>query len=241
MHLALARPSQDPAFGTEPFTLMYQRSIYQSMRSLSNRVFATMRKMAPTLPEDVQPEAASLLQQQGALLTRYRAVVDRRIIAKRSRYHGDYHLGQVLHSGRDFTIIDFEGEPMRPLNERRMKRSPLRDVAGMIRSFDYAAWTALTDDRTRGLIAPDDPVAVVWARYWYRWVAATFLKGYLERAENAAFLPTERENLELLLDIFLLDKAVYELNYEMNNRPDWVRIPLRGLLDLLAVPEMVTA
>jgi maltose alpha-D-glucosyltransferase/alpha-amylase len=238
MHLALTQPTQDSAFSTEPFTLMYQRSIYQSMRSLSNRVFATMRKVTPKLPEDVQPEVAALLEQHGDLLARYRAVVDRRIVAKRARYHGDYHLGQVLHSGRDFTIIDFEGEPMRPLNERKMKRSPLRDVAGMIRSFDYAAWSALTEDRTRGLIAPDDPVAATWARYWYRWVAATFLKGYLVTAGSATFLPTERENLELLLDIFLLDKAVYELNYELNNRPDWVRIPLRGLLDLLAVPEL---
>ena len=238
MHLALASLGDEPAFASEAFSVMGQRSLYQSIRSSVNLVFQTMRRQRNSLPADLTDDIGRLIELQPALLSRCRGVIDQRVTAQRIRIHGDYHLGQVLFTGKDFTIIDFEGEPARSLTERRMKRSPLRDVAGMLRSFDYAAWSALFTLQESGLIARDDPIGVAWSRFWYRWVAAAFMAGYLEAAGDAPFLPRDSSDLALLLDIFLLDKAVYELGYELNNRPGWVRIPLSGLLGQLA-PAMV--
>jgi len=157
-------------------------------------------------------------------------LIERKIAAVRLRCHGDFHLGQVLFTGKDFVIVDFEGEPARTLGERRIKRSPLRDVAGMLRSFDYAAIVGL---RTNGH-RPDDVIALApWTRLWNLWVSVAFLRRYLQIAGRGSFLAKSREDLKTLLDILALDKAVYELNYELNNRPDWVDVPLRGILELL--------
>jgi maltose alpha-D-glucosyltransferase / alpha-amylase len=218
----------------EPFTALYQRSIYQSARTLAVRVLQTLRRQAPQLPAEERDQAESLLARRQELLDRFRRLVDGKIDAMRTRCHGDFHLGQVLFTGNDFFLIDFEGEPARPLSERRMKRSPLRDVAGMIRSFDYAAFTALLHARHRGLVHPEHlPVLEPWARYWYRFTAAIFLASWLEHAGGPPLVPPDRSHLELMLDAFLLEKALYELGYELNNRPDWAKIPLRGILMLL--------
>ena len=147
----------------------------------------------------------------------------------RTRHHGDYQLGQVLFTGEDFVILDFEGEPVRSLGERRIERSPIRDVAGMLRSFHYASFAAA--ERLR----PEDADRIDgWSRAWYGWVSSTFLRSYLETTANARFLPTSREELRVLLDVFLLEKAFHEWSYELNNRPTWVRTPLQGLLQLLS-------
>jgi maltose alpha-D-glucosyltransferase/alpha-amylase len=192
-----------------------------------------LRRQLKQLPESTRAEAEQLLLAEAALVARFRALLDRRISALRIRYHGDYHLGQVLYTGKDFVIIDFEGEPARPLSDRRIKRSPLRDVAGMLRSFHYAAHTALHDQASAALVRPEDMGrARAWAHFWQLWVSAVFLRAYRATADEAPFLP-RREELELLLDAFLLEKAVYELGCELNNRPEWVSIPLRGILDLV--------
>src|SRR5438093_7598357 len=159
--------------------------------------------------------------------------LSRKITAMRVRCHGDYHLGQLLYTGKDFFIIDFEGEPARPLSERRLKRTALKDVAGMLRSFHYAAYAALFDVQTKGTLSTDGGSAEPWADFWYYWVSVVFLKAYVEAASRGGFLPAAREELQVLLDAFLLDKAVYELGYEINNRPTWVKIPLRGILSLV--------
>jgi maltose alpha-D-glucosyltransferase/alpha-amylase len=131
-------------------------------------------------------------------------------------------------------IIDFEGEPARPLSERRIKRCALRDVAGMLRSFHYAAYATLFNHRVSVTVRPEDMAALEpWARFWYRWVSAVFLKAYLTEASQVPFLPQGRDELQVLLDAHLLEKAIYELGYELNNRPDWIRIPLRAILDLV--------
>jgi maltose alpha-D-glucosyltransferase/alpha-amylase len=155
----------------------------------------------------------------------------RKLSAMRIRIHGDYHLGQVLYTGKDFIIIDFEGEPARPLSERRWKQSALRDVTGMVRSFHYAAYVALLKEAS---IRPEDvPILRPWTDLWYRYVSSTFLRSYLETVGKTSFIPVEKEELELLLKVFLLEKAVYELGYELNDRPEWVVIPLKGIKDLL--------
>jgi maltose alpha-D-glucosyltransferase/alpha-amylase len=150
------------------------------------------------------------------------------------RVHGDYHLGQVLYTGKDFYIIDFEGEPARTSAERRRRRSPLADVAGMLRSFHYAVYGVLMGDVPGVPVRPDDmPLLRPWAPVWYSWIGAAFLGAYLDGIAPADLLPRDAESLRLLLDVHLIEKSLYEVVYELNNRPSWVRIPLRGILDVL--------
>jgi maltose alpha-D-glucosyltransferase/alpha-amylase len=156
----------------------------------------------------------------------------------RIRVHGDYHLGQVLFTGKDFVIIDFEGEPAHPLSARKIKRSPLRDVAGMLRSFHYAANAPLIGKAGGIVFRPEDLARLEpWAHCWTLWISAAFLSAYLESSAQASFLPRSREEISSLLSVFLLEKAIYELGYELNNRPDWVKLPLHGILDLLETAE----
>jgi maltose alpha-D-glucosyltransferase/alpha-amylase len=233
LHCTLASDSEHPQFAPEPISSFYQRSLYQSMRTLAVQTFQSLRK-AQGLPDAARAPAQQVLAAQGDVLGRFQAVTQRPIAATRIRCHGDYHLGQVLYTGKDFVIIDFEGEPARPLSERRLKRSPLRDVAGMLRSFHYAVCAALRDQEMRGLLEPEGAAKLgPWTSLWLQWVSATFLRGYLEVAGEASFVPTSREELQVLLDAHLLEKAVYELGYELNNRPDWVAIPLQGILQVL--------
>lgn len=233
MHVALASNRNDSSFAPEPFSDLYRRSLYQSMRNLTNEIFRTLRQQRRNLPEEAQEEANNILSLQNEIIERFRLVFDQRITGLRTRVHGDYHLGQVLYASGDFVIIDFEGEPSRPLSERRLKRSPLRDVAGMIRSFHYAANAALFGQAPT-IIRPEDVEQLEqWAAFWYEWVSATFLKSYLEVASLGNFLPKTREEQCALLDVYLLQKAIYEIGYELNNRPDWVRVPLQGVLSVL--------
>jgi maltose alpha-D-glucosyltransferase / alpha-amylase len=231
MHLALAADPEDPHFAPEPFTGLYQRALYQSMRSGTRRMSQLLQQRLASLPEEYRGEAAALLQRQGEILSRQAALLEHKISATRIRHHGDYHLGQVLNTGRDFCIIDFEGEPARPLSERRIKRSPLRDVAGMLRSFQYAAYTALA--RQHGLKAGETENLEKWTEIWVKTVSANFLDAYLGAAKGASFLPGSEKALKVLLDAFLLEKAVYEVCYELNNRPQWIYIPVRGIMHIL--------
>ncbi|GGI07978.1 maltose alpha-D-glucosyltransferase [Egicoccus halophilus] len=236
LHCALAS-SDDPAFAPEPFSTLYQRSLYQSMRNALRRGLQQARKAADTVEDPgTRERIVALAEREGEILERLRVLSRTRIETMRIRTHGDYHLGQVLWTGRDFVIIDFEGEPSRPLGERRLKRSPLRDVAGMLRSYQYATDSALRFQVERGAVTPDRhgyEELRGWLSYWHRWVSAAFLNGYLDGAAGQPFLPDDPEHTGILLDAFLLEKAVYELGYELNNRPEWVDIPLRGIADVL--------
>lgn len=235
MHIALASAPDEPDFAPEPFSMLYQRSLYQSMRSLARQVFQLLRRRLNDLPETLQEEAKGILEREGEVIERFRSITEQRIAAMRIRCHGDYRLPQVLFTGKDFVIIDFEGEPARPLSERRIKRSPLRDVAGMIRSFHYAAYSDLL---MRVSVRPEDTALLEpWADMWHQYVSGVFLRSYLNTAGRAPFLPDEREELEILLHAFILEKAVYELGYELNNRPNWAIIPIRGIKDILKNPH----
>jgi maltose alpha-D-glucosyltransferase/alpha-amylase len=238
LHVALASNTADPDFAPEPFSLLYQRSLYQSMRNHSNHRFQLLKRNLKSLRGVVLDEALKLLDLQGEVLNRFRAVLSRKITAMRTRIHGDFHLGQVLYTGKDYVIIDFEGEPARPLTERRIKRTPIRDVAGMLRSFHYAAYTSLFGHVGSAIVRPEDIAGVEpWARLWNVWISSTYLDSYLEHAARGGFMPPTREELNILLNVYLFDKALYELGYELNNRPDWVRIPLSGMLQLLQTSE----
>jgi maltose alpha-D-glucosyltransferase/alpha-amylase len=236
LHRALAAPSDNPDFAPLPFAPLDQRSLYQSLRNQARQTFSLVARMVSRLPEAIQADAREVLAADATIEAKFRALLADRLTAQRIRIHGDYHAGQVLYTGRDVVIIDFEGEPLRPLSERRRKRSALVDVAGMIRSFHYAAHGLLRDPAASGSAAraADLPALEPWIAFWYQWVAATFLRGYREAAGNAIFIPTTDEEFARLLDAFLLEKAIYEVSYELNNRPDWVRIPLRGVRELVA-------
>jgi maltose alpha-D-glucosyltransferase/alpha-amylase len=229
MHLALASRDDVPGFAPEPFTPHYQRSIYQHVRTQAVQALQLVRRRVKSVPE-----AEELLRREGELQQAMRAVLNHKIGGLRIRTHGDYHLGQVLYTGADFVIIDFEGEPARPLSERRIKRSALRDVAGMLRSFHYAPYAVVFGQSQGAPIRSEDVEKLErGARFWQRWASAAFLRGYLERSGAAAHLPKTRDELRVLLEAHLLEKALYEITYELNNRPEWVRIPMRGVLELL--------
>jgi maltose alpha-D-glucosyltransferase/alpha-amylase len=191
--------------------------------------------MKVEMPDPVRRKANTVLSLEGNARQHFQRFAGRKLSAMLTRIHGDYHLGQVLFTGDDFVLIDFEGEPARSLEERRQKRSPLQDVAGMLRSFHYAAYAPLLQSTGQGL---DEDLQALgrWAYYWQKSVSAAFLKTYLEVSRDAQFIPQSREELAFLLDAYVLDKAVYELGYELNNRPSWLRIPLEGIAQLLLGP-----
>ncbi len=231
LHLALASDSNDPAFVPEPFTTLMQRSMYQSLRSQVRQAMEQLRQCLKHLPDDLRPLAQEVAKREAGLLDLARTILDRKIAAQRTRVHGDYHLAHLLFTGKDFVLIDFEGETSRPLSDRRRKRSPLRDVASMLRSFDFATQCALTEG---GLRFEDAARLAPWARMWHLWVSVEFVRSYLAAANGAAFLPDNRADRSLLLDFHLVKRAVNELRAELAAGSARARVPLQGLRQLLA-------
>jgi maltose alpha-D-glucosyltransferase/alpha-amylase len=241
MHTALASDASDRAFSPEPFTrddlsalsMDASAQAQKALDALAQIVERSAKRGQPVLSDSVRREAKQLLRSRQVLLNSIREAPSLDFVTSKIRVHGDYHLGQVLWSEGDFYILDFEGEPARPIAERRQKQSPLKDVAGMVRSYSYAAYAGLyayTASRPSEFERLEP-----WARLWQTWASAAFLRAYFLTTGDALFVPTEATQREELLRLWMLDKALYELNYELNNRPDWVRIPLRGVLGLLNV------
>ncbi len=231
MHLALAADSENPAFAPEPFVTRDLALIAARVADDSRPMLEALERQLPGLPPDAQGVARTVLERRDELTDRLLSLTGAHDFGKKIRIHGDYHLGQVLWAESDFFILDFEGEPDRPLAERRMKLSPLKDVAGMIRSFGYAASAGL---RAFALSHPMERERLLaWAGLWQAWAAAAFLRSYLKTAASGGFLPRDAASIDNLLGVFTLEKALYELRYELNHRPDWVSIPLSGIVDLL--------
>jgi maltose alpha-D-glucosyltransferase/alpha-amylase len=233
MHLALAQAGGDGAFTPEPLTPGEQQGIAQRTRALIEETFDLLRRHAPLLAGETLALADNLLDCRARALSEVAQFAGRSIQVERIRCHGDYHLGQVLVTASgDFTIIDFEGEPARPLAERRNKQLALRDVAGMIRSFHYASCTAATAAR-KATEASVAKAITERAAVWYFWTSAALLRAYRATVQGARFVPQSDDEFERVLNICLLEKAVYELRYELNNRPDWAYLPLVALVELL--------
>jgi trehalose synthase-fused probable maltokinase len=230
LHLTLAS-GQTPSFVPERLGPAELAAFVERTRAHGAATFDLLQTRLASLSDTALAQAEDVLRKRDAMLDQLDGVGALDHGGMRIRVHGDYHLGQVLWSEGDFYILDFEGEPARPVTERRAKDSPLKDVAGMLRSFSYAAYAALFN-RTAGRAEEFDRLEP-WARVWSRWVGAAFLRGYLTVADGAPFLPADPVQRAAVLDLYLVDKALYELNYELNNRPDWVRIPVRGLVDLI--------
>ena len=233
MHLALATPTDNPAFTTEPFTvenLIADATRIEGQISLS---LEALKRGMSQLTEVVADNAALVLSRRIELFARARAITLAATdeVGHRIRIHGDYHLGQVLRSRGDYVILDFEGEPARSLVARRTKQSPLKDVAGMLRSFSYAAYAGLSAFAQR---RPDDAKNLEpWTRLWQNAISTEFICAYRTVIDetNPKLIP-EPAQAQLLLNAYLLEKALYELLYELDNRPAWVRIPLAGILAL---------
>jgi maltose alpha-D-glucosyltransferase/alpha-amylase len=230
LHVALASAHNDPEFIPEPFTPLHQRSIYQSVRTQARQTLELLRKRVRDLPQQVRETANRVLSVENEVLKRLQRMLEQKLTAPRIRCHGDYTLTQVLYTGKDFVIINLEGDPNRHFSDRRRKRTPLRDVATMLRSFHYAALIAWTTGNVR---SEDVPTLQPWVGLWNLWVGVAFLKGYLPIAEPHALVPSSRTDQSLLLDFYLLKRALNEVRYELQNHPDRVHVPLLGLTYLL--------
>lgn len=230
LHLALSAPVLDAAFAPEEFSAQDLEELRDALGRNAAHVFGVLKDGLASLPDEIVDIAALVLSRRGAILDRFRSLSASDFHALRTRIHGDYHLGQLLRSKTDVFILDFEGEPARPLEERRRKQSPLKDVAGMLRSFGYAAYVALMKYTSR---RPEHFERLEpWARLWEKSVSQEFLHVYCETVKGAGIVPSKPEAFESLLGAYVLDKALYELLYELNNRPTWVQIPLAGILAL---------
>ena len=245
MHLALATPTENTAFQAEAFSADDLAADAARIEAQITRSLEALRRGMTTLPmgtnessdSDSTPDLAALiLSQRRDLLARARllAAADPTAAGKRIRIHGDYHLGQTLRAKADFVLLDFEGEPARTLAERRAKQSPLKDVAGMLRSFSYAAYAGLNafTQRRPPHGASDVKALELWTQLWLNAVSTEYLRAYKATIGEMPRLIPEPAQAQQLLNAYLLEKALYELLYELNNRPTWVRIPLAGILAL---------
>jgi maltose alpha-D-glucosyltransferase/alpha-amylase len=231
LHAAFAKSAGLPAFDPVPLNATDVAAMAERLRTDAAEVLDRLARKRDALPESARDDVERLLAEREALLARIAAHAKRRAEGSKTRVHGDYHLGQVLMVQNDFVITDFEGEPSRTMEERSQKHSPLKDVAGMLRSFDYAMHAALNKFFA---VRPDARESVEpAAQQWQTQAVTAFLEGY-EQAARAGGLPSPRTQAKALLELFMLEKAVYELKYEIDNRPDWVRIPVSGLLAALA-------
>ncbi len=239
LHQGLAMKTGDPAFEPEPIERRELRNWVDRVQMELATTLELLERCLDRLGEATLAEANKLLDLRHALGQRIGTCVPGHIDAAKTRYHGDYHLGQVLLARNDFIITDFEGEPARPLSERRAKHSPLRDVAGMLRSFNYAGYAALM--RLTAEHPGDFTRLEPRTHEWERLAAPAFLAGYHEAIRGCPAYPVDEAHARGLIELFTLEKALYELRYELNNRPDWVGIPLKGILALISPPPDPTA
>jgi maltose alpha-D-glucosyltransferase/alpha-amylase len=228
LHLALASNGEDDAFAPEPTSMLDCRSQYQSMRNLVGKTVRLLRENLKRMPVRALPTAQRVADGQEDILRAFDPLLTHKLTGLRIRTHGNYHLDEVLYTGKDFVIIDFDGPPGQTLADRRRKHSPLRDVAGMIRSFHFAAETGLYDgaivrEEDRAHLAP-------WADAWQRWLGGAFLRAYLDATLGAPFIPT-LDDLALLLRTHTLEKAFTELRDELDRCADTVLIPLEAIVE----------
>jgi maltose alpha-D-glucosyltransferase/alpha-amylase len=237
LHKALASATVNPAFAPEPSTPHHRRAVFQSMRNLAAQNLRRLREQTAALPPETLPLARRVAELEPVIIQHYRALCDQRLPAKRLRLHGDCRLGQVLWTGKDFVFIDFEGDVSLPISERRLKHSPLRDVACMVRSFHYAASLGLDQHVQRGSIPPENMLRFQsWLRYWYLWVSVAYLKAYFQAIAGAGILPDNEDAVLVMLRACLLDRAINELGRQLKEGGVGLDVPLSGVLFLLREP-----
>ncbi len=231
MHIALSQEKKDPAFKPEPILKEELSQIKAEMQKDVDAILNNIESRQGTFDKTLTAQTCELLEYRDTLMEIVASLDDVSTDLTKIRVHGDYHLGQVLYGAGDFTILDFEGEPSKPISLRNRKHSALKDVAGMLRSFSYAAYAGLflfLHNR------PEDLEQFLpWAKVCQTWVSVSFLKSYLETASGILFIPKSKSDFFKALLPFVVDKAIYEINYELNNRPDWLKVPVSGLLQYL--------
>ncbi|MBW8864036.1 MAG: alpha-glucosidase C-terminal domain-containing protein, partial [Verrucomicrobia bacterium] len=246
LHLTLASGEEGGEFSIEPMTPQYLRGVFQSMRSLAVQNLRLLRKQAKTLPPDLAAVVQRVNELEPVILQRYRQLVDHRFDAGRIRIHGDFHLGQVLWTGRDFVFLDFEGRISVPISERRIKRSPLRDVARMLRSFHHAAYAGLHQQVESGIISHENlPKFEPWVRHWNVAISRAYLHGYCQKMRGSSILPDDEDKLRMMLQAYLLNQVVDELGDELRHCSENVRASLRAIIILadeqILVPILAAA
>lgn len=232
LHEALGGDDSHPTFVAEEFTPFYQRALYQSLRNLAEHVFWSLKKMKGKAAEPHSLLINKVISLESQVYSIVSGLKGKLIYGKRIRCHGDLHLGQILFTGNDFIFLDFEGEPSKSISERNLKRSPLKDVVGMLRSFDYASRFV---EKQRHARTEDNDKEHRLLREWSFWAQKTFLRSYLLNIEKSELIPKETSDQHMLTTILLIEKVLYEIDYEMNNRPNWLDIPLNGLIDIIGV------
>ena len=231
LHTALSQHSVDKDFDKEESSLHYQRSLYSGLQTLTRNSLEKLKAVLKQLPEDVQEEAKEVLGLKSEILKCFRNIYDHKIPVMKIRTHGDYHLRQILWTGREYIMNSFEGDPTKSFSERRIRRSAMRDLAAMIRSLHYAAYSNILSpeydqQRKEGNLEE-------WAENWHYYITRLYIKGYFDKAGNSDYVPKDHDDFKILMHTFLLEKALYELNYEIQNRPEWIIIPLRGIKEII--------
>jgi maltose alpha-D-glucosyltransferase / alpha-amylase len=240
LHRVLASDIVNKNFAPEPSTPHHCRAVFQSMRNLAVQNLRLLRRQSNMLRPETQPLAQKVVELESTIIQSYRALCDLHVPTLRLRLHGDCQLGQVLWTGKDFVFIDFEGDSSAPISERRLKHSPLRDVATMLRSFHHAAAVGLDQHAARGSIPPENMLRFQsWLRYWNLWVSVAYLKAYFQTIGGSRILPDHEESVRVMLRAHLLDRTMNELGRELRDGGGRLEIPLSAVLFLLreAVPE----
>ncbi len=233
LHLALASPNGDGEFVVEPMTSHYLRGVFQTMRFLASQNLRLLRRQIKLLPPDLAPVAQRACELEPAILKCYRPLMEQQFEAGRTRIHGDCQLDQILWTGRDFVFVDFEGDANLPISERRLKRSPLVDVARLVRSFHHAAYAGFHQQVELGAIARENlPKYEPWVRHWNRAVSRAYLQAYCERVRDSALLPGDEDKLRMLLLAYVLHQVMDELGRELRSRSENVRAPLQAIINL---------
>ena len=235
IHLALAGLKTGGDFNPEPFSLLYQKALYKSMQGAVSRVMHLIRRDIGKVPMQYEKNIKGILYSESKILEAMQKITLKKIQTSKIRIHGDYHLGQMLFSGKDFIAIDFEGDPSKMLSERGLKRSPLRDVACMIRSLHYVAYSSILSDET--LSKEDLEYVEPWVRVWFNYAGGVFLHEYFAIIKGTELVPAEKSEADLLLKTFLLERAVFELGEEFKHRPNWVIVPIKGIEDLCSIQQ----
>jgi maltose alpha-D-glucosyltransferase/alpha-amylase len=236
LHRALASEEGERAFAPEPYSALDLRSKYQSLRNLAGKTLRQLKALLPQLPASAQEPARILVNNESGIVRGFASLLDHGLEARRIRVHGDYHLGQVLFTGKDYVIIDFEGSRDRSLSERRRKRSALADVAGMVRSFQFAAFSVLLDPSV--VREEDRPVLEPWAQHWHVWAAGAFVRGYLDGTDHAPWVPAAPEQIAAVLEALTIERGFLELRRDLDVPSSGrAAIPLWGLLRLLRLGE----
>ncbi len=231
MHKALSSRTDIKQFAPEDFSLHYQRSLYSGLQSLVRAAFSNHKNSIGKLAPAYRSETEHILSRKDDVLRKLKKIYAKKLDVSRIRIHGNYDLKQVVFTGKDLAILDFLGDPVRAYSERRLKRSPLRDVAGMLRSIHYVAYEGLllkngsNEQELREL----EPFATFWIHY----VSGLFMRSYLDTVRGSSFIPKETDDLKIMLETYLLEKAVYSLNYELRRRPQWAIVPVRIIQGLI--------